>query len=150
MSDSNIVDLVDVDCAILAARLGGVSIRRLSKQFQLSEREILRSLDRSLPPMSAETRMRLFREDVARLDELLQTYWPAARTGSSSAAQICLRLLERRASMTGCDSPVRVDLTIESTTEQQTSTDVLLAELNRIAAERPSLTLVTEGDPPAS
>jgi hypothetical protein len=135
-SSQNVVDLLDLDSEILRQRLAGLSIRRLAREFNIPEYQVLQSLDRSLPPISAETRVRLYREDLCRLDDLLATFYPQAKNGMQGAATVCLRLLERRSAMTGADAPQRVDVTVVQAPEDPNSTLRLLAELDRIANER--------------
>jgi hypothetical protein len=141
-----IVDLLDLDSEVLRLRLSGMSIKRLAREFKIPEYQILQSLDRSLPPISAETRVRLYREDLCRLDDLLTTFYPAAKSGMQGAATVCLRLLERRASMTGADAPAKIDITIAPAPEEPNSTLRLLAELDRIANERNPDGLTIEGE----
>jgi hypothetical protein len=151
-SSNNVVDLLDLDAEILRQRLAGMSIRRLAREFKIPEYQVLQSLDRSLPPISAETRVRLYREDLARLDDMLTTFYPQAKNGMSGAATICLKLLERRSAMTGADAPQRVDVTVvQAPDEDPNSTLRLLAELDRIAAERDDPKLIENepsDDPP--
>jgi hypothetical protein len=151
MTDNAVVDLLDLDELILHDRMyGGLSIRRLSRKHGISEDQVLKALDRVLPPLSPETRVRLFREDLHRLDEMLAAHYPAARTGSGSAAQTCLRILERRSAMVGHDCPVRVDVILEPKADAPNSTQELLDLLNRIAAEQAPklLEAVPPDDPP--
>jgi hypothetical protein len=136
MTESTVVDVLDLDAAVLERRLAGLSIRRLSREFKISEKGILDSLDRSLPQLSPELKIRIYREDLQRLEALISAHWGSAATGSQSSTQIILRLLERRAAMIGADSPTRIDVVIERVGEHPDSTTQLLAELDRIAAER--------------
>jgi hypothetical protein len=146
MTDTGtVVDLLDLDAEILRQRLDGTSIRRLAREFRIPEYQVLQSLDRSLPPISAETRVRLYREDLCRLDDMLSTFYPQAKSGMQGAATICLKLLERRSAMTGADAPQRVDVTVTQMPDDLTSTMRLLAELDRIAAEQTPVTI--EGEP---
>jgi hypothetical protein len=149
MADSNnVVDLgdqADVDAEILRQRLSGLSIKRLSRAFGISEGRVLKSLDRSLPKLSPELKVRLYKEDLARLDELLHAFYPLAKTGSSSAAQTCIKLIERRACMVGSDAPTKVDILVEKR-QVTNSTEDLLRELDRIAAERPAPKLIAGTD----
>jgi hypothetical protein len=124
--------------AVLSLRLSGMSIRRLSRHFGCSETTVLDVLDRALPPLSTETRVRLYREDIARIDDLLIAFYPKAKQGDGPAAQICLRLLERRSAMTGTDAPQRLDVVVAQATADAPagSTAALLYEIERIANER--------------
>jgi hypothetical protein len=132
-----------MDQHILQRHLDGLSIRRIAREFRMSDRAVNEALDRALPPLDAGLRQRLYRADLARLEELLG-YWQAkALEGSATATGLVLKILERRASLTGIDAPINMRLqVIEQTSEQEpTSTEALLAEFNRIAEERPAKTL---------
>lgn len=148
----NVVALRDDerDERILQLRLAGVSIRRLSREFKMPERHVLDVLDAMLPKLSPENRVRMFREDVARIDELLVQHYAAARSGSINSSQLVIRLLERRSSMVGYDVPLSARVAVEviqhSAVEREGSTALLLAELDRIAAEQDSSGLVIEGE----
>jgi hypothetical protein len=138
MSD-NVVDLVPtVDPeAVLQLRYAGLSIRRLSRHFRCSEKVILDALDAALPQLSQATRIRLYREDLGRIDDLFLTYYPLAKQGQGSAAHVCLKLLERKSAMVGHDSPQRLDVhVVAETADAPGSTAALIRELERIALER--------------
>jgi hypothetical protein len=139
MSD-NIVDLaqaVDPE-SLLQLRYCGLSIRRLSRHFRCSEKVILDALDLALPQLSQQTRVRLYREDLGRIDSLFETYYPRAKSGDGPSAQICLRLLERRAAMCGTDQPQRIDVVVAQANADvpEGSTAALIRELERLADER--------------
>jgi|tagenome__1003787_1003787.scaffolds.fasta_scaffold20537934_2 hypothetical protein len=130
------------DHEILQLRLAGLSIRRLAREFKVTDREVLRALERGLPQLTPETRTRMFREDLLRLDELMIHWFAAAKNGSASAAnatQLCLRIMERRSALCGLDAPVhwRIEVIEQAAASAESSTAALLKELDRIAAERP-------------
>jgi uncharacterized protein YbjQ (UPF0145 family) len=136
MTESNVVDTLDLDADILARRLGGLSIRRLAREFSITQTAVLNSLDRSLPQLSPQLRTRLYREDLQRLETLIGAHWASAATGSQSSTQLVLRLLERRAAMLGADAATRIDVVVEQVGATPDSTSQLLAMLDQIAAER--------------
>ena len=157
-SDSgNIVEILtqsERDQRILQLRLAGVAVRRIGKQFRMSDKSVLAALDRTLPAVDAVSRARLFKQDLATLDQL-QAWWFAQAKTSPTAAGIVLKILERRSQMCGLDAPVRLD-PIQITTggkPQQSSTAQLLAALDAIAKEpqAPVLRLVSDvsDDPPS-
>jgi hypothetical protein len=148
---SNVIVLHDddQDRKILQVRLAGTSIRKIGREFGLTDKQVLASLDRSLPSLTPETRIRLFKEDLARLDELMIHWYALAQTGHATATTLCVKLMERRAQMIGADAPVhmRVEVVDQSATEQSSSTDILLRELNRIAAEAKPVNLIEHSEP---
>jgi|SRR4051794_30225341 hypothetical protein len=148
--NSGVVALYDeeVDRKVLGLRLAGVSIRRIGRELKLTDKQTLAALDRALPSLSPEMRIRLFREDLARLDELMIYWFGQAKTGSATGTALCIKLMERRAHLTGIDAPshTRVEVLVEATAQSaENSTAVLLRELNRIAAEQPGEVIV-EGE----
>lgn len=149
MSD-NVLVLHDdeVDRKVLNLRLAGVAIRRIGRELKLTEKQTLAALDRALPNLSPEMRVRLFREDLARVDELMIYWYTQAKGGSATATQLCIKLMERRAHLTGIDAPAtaRIEV-VASATQAEGSTAMLLRELNRIAAERQASPLILEGEP---
>jgi hypothetical protein len=160
---NNVVVLHDDEFAerVLKARLDtGKSIKRLAREFQVSERAILAALNRALPPLNPETRVRLFKEDLQRLDALA-TYWHGVAmsggSGAGSATQLTLRIMERRAALCGLDAPLhaRLEIAAQQAPNEPSSTQALLEQLERIVAERPAPAcpiieggMLVEGEPP--
>jgi hypothetical protein len=126
------------DQQMLQLRLAGVSIGVIAQRFKVRPKKVLDALDALLPELNNETRARYMRESIAALDTLASWWWGQAKT-SMGAAALCLKIQERRASLLGLDTPahVKVDLVTEGAGPQQTSTEELLAALNRIASEPP-------------
>jgi hypothetical protein len=145
MTDSNsVVDLIrpdEIDRKVLALRLAGVSIRKVARELKLTDKQVLESLDRGLPTLDGPARARYLREALAQLDELQSCWHTAART-SATAAAIVLKVAERRSALLGLDAPAHVRLDPVQIAlgdrAQEGSTEALLKELERIAAERPS------------
>jgi hypothetical protein len=135
----NVVILHDdeLDQKVLRSRMAGTSIRRIARELSLTDRQVNASLDRTLPDLSPEMRIRLFKEDLARLDELLVAWFAQAKNGSATATGLVIKIMERRSALCGLDQPVamRMEVIQAGATEQQNSTLVLLEHLNRIAAE---------------
>ena len=157
-SGTNVVELddEDLDRRILAARLRGTSVYDLAKMVGKSVRVVTRSLSRTLPEVTPELRQRLFAEDLVRIDELLGAFYDQAKGGSLGAANIVIKLLERRACMTGGQSVTRIEIMATEAIEKPGSTEALIRELDRIAAEGkpqpPALQIVSSepDSPPAA
>ena len=138
-NDSNVVALYndEIDRKVLALRLNGVSIRRIGRELKLTDKQTLAALDRVLPSLGPDLRTRLFREDLARCDDLMVYWYQKAKDGSAVATSLCVDLMKRRAAMAGTDSPQRIDVVVaQQVADDPSSTVQLLAELDRIAAER--------------
>jgi hypothetical protein len=140
--DSNIIEITapaERDAKILALRLAGVSIRQIAAEFKLTNNAVLESLDRSLPCLDDHTRARYLRESLAELDQL-KSWWHLRSRDSAVAAQISLRIAERRACLLGLDQPanMRVEIIGQQTADSPNSTQQLLDALNAVAAEPPA------------
>ena len=129
----------ECDAQVLHLRLAGVSVRRIGRQYGLTDKQVLAALDRTLPTLDAEARARYLRESLGQLDELSSWWYGQAKT-SAPAAMLCLRINERKAALLGLDAPQHVRLDpvqiIANAGPQQGSTEALIAELDRIVAER--------------
>jgi hypothetical protein len=129
----------ECDAQVLHLRLAGVSVRRIGRQYGLTDKQVLAALDRTLPTLDAEARARYLRESLGQLDELSSWRYGQAKT-SAPAAMLCLRINERKAALLGLDAPAHVRLDpvqiIANAGPQQGSTAALIAELDRIAEER--------------
>jgi hypothetical protein len=141
----------DLDRKVLALRLAGVSIRKVGRELKLTDKQVLASLDRGLPRLDGPARSRYLRESLAQLDEL-QSWWHTAARTSATAAAIVLKVNERRGALLGLDAPAHLRLDpvriVAGAEPQESSTEALPRELDRIAAERPAGGLQSEADPP--
>jgi hypothetical protein len=140
------------DAEILQLRLSGVALRRIEKQYNLTEGQVLASLDRTLPLIDAATRARYLREAIGQLDQL-QSWWTAEARHSAAACALLIKINERRCALLGLDAaqhsrmdPTRV---VEEAGPDQGSTAQLIKELDRICAERSGGVLIeAEAEPP--
>jgi hypothetical protein len=144
MSDdgTNIFELTapaERDAKILALRLAGVSIRKIGREYKMTDAAVLESLDRSLPCLDAHTRARYLRESLAELDEL-KSWWHLRAKDSPAAAAIVLKIAERRAAMLGLDQPAatRVEIITSQSADSPDSMAQLEAALAAVANERPA------------
>lgn len=77
---------------------------------------------------------------LLRLDALLNVQWSKALAGSSEAAQLALRILERQSKLLGLDAPQKVDITqrLRLMAEQEgLDYEELLAEANDVIKRLP-------------
>lgn len=97
----------------LHLRRAGVSQRDIAAQLKVSLRTIQRDLEAALADLAAEQRQgaeALRTLEAERLDALQVAYWPKAMAGDLPAAQLVLRILERRARLFGLDAQPDVAL----------------------------------------
>jgi len=150
----NVVELVDHSQAMFRLRLAGESVREIARQYRISEKRVQETIERMCTPITKQMKAHTLELELERLDELQAAFYRAAREGNLGAAAITLKIVERRAAMLGLDAPsaVRTDpvLLIESSKPQETSTDKIMAALNRIAGKYPKNVDGTDGEPPSS
>ena len=86
------------DVQIVELSLAGVPIMRIGARFGRASRGaamrlVERALDAELPPLTPDVQRRL---DAARLEQLLQVWWPRALEGDAVAAAIVVVILHER------------------------------------------------------
>jgi hypothetical protein len=128
------------DLEIFERRLVGHSVHAIAKEFRITVKEVDAALNRACTPIDEDFRLTTIGLELARFDQLLTVFYEKAINGDAAAANILLKVSERRAAILGLDVPaaVRKDpvlLQIEQT-PQPTSTDRIRAALDAIIAER--------------
>jgi len=141
--------MLDED-AILKARIGGKSVRRIARENGCSEGAIDAILDRHAGSiMSDKYLRRAMLLELQRLDDYVETFHQKAIEGDPVCGALCVKISERRATLLGLNAPLGLAVRIIHDTqpqEQQSSTDRVLALLDRIAGKPPD---DDPGDPEA-
>jgi hypothetical protein len=139
---NNVVDILPQaqrDEQILTLRLSGVSVAQIGKKYRLSDKAVLRVIDKLLPTLSAASRARYLQTSIATLD-LLQSWWTAEARTWTAACSLVLRICEQRNQLLGLFAPVRVGpIEIVNAAQPQPeggSTQELIDALERISRER--------------
>ena len=68
-------------------------------------------MQRVLLRVIAEPAKEVRGQELARLDRLMQTHWPAAVEGNHMATGVVLQIMDRRMRLLGLDAPQRIDIT---------------------------------------
>jgi len=109
------------DDFILQERLAGRSARSISKELRCTVGEVDASLDRTLPKIDNAMRLRHVSLDLQRLDELLKVFFARAiEKADTQAGLVCVKILERKATLLGLDQPLKLDV-ISVQAEQEPS-----------------------------
>jgi hypothetical protein len=133
MSDVNDVTAYEM----FKLRVIGRSWRRIAQQFSCDEATVLKAIDRMLPAIDTQMRVRMHGLELERLDELTEAVHPLAVKGDLAAIATEIKIGERRSSLAGLDAPQRLDMQLveQESRPKQTSTDLIRAALDRIHAE---------------
>jgi len=83
----------------------------LARSYVCTVGEVDASLDRTLPKIDNDARRRYVALDMNRLDRLLETFYKRAiENADAQAGLLVVKILERRASLLGLDSPQKLDI----------------------------------------
>lgn len=118
-------------------RVAGASERQLTKFHRISIRQVQDAIDVHCPKLDTGKRRRTLGLCLERLDGLLTTFYPRARTGDAQAAVIVLKIVERISVLTGLETAPQREV-IDASAEQQhrpSGVDIIEQALRRIAEE---------------
>jgi hypothetical protein len=128
------------DLAIFEKRLAGASVHAIAKEMHLPVKEVDAALTRACCPLDEGYRLTTIGLELARFDQLVKVFYAKACNGDASAANVLIKVSERRAAILGLDVPAasRQDPVVLQTgqTPQPTTTERIRAALDRIAGRR--------------
>ncbi len=114
---------------VLNLRKAGASFQAIAMQLGFknssgAHQAFVRAMKRSIIPHIDEIRD----TELARLESLQLGLWSKAQSGDSRAAEVIIKIMERRAKLLGLDAPVRSTVTV-------ITEDLIDAEIARLEAE---------------
>ena len=119
---------------IVQARIRGESVRSSAKRLSCTLAEVHKVLDRfAETTIDDKTRKHTLALELARLDELQETFYARALEGDVACGALITKIIERRCTMLGLYTPQTATLqVIEAETPRETSTDKISALIERI------------------
>jgi hypothetical protein len=130
-------DEADHDEEILKMRIAGASPRAIAKQLGCSIGDVNRCVDRlAASILDSRYRARTIALELERLDRLTMQFFQTALAGDTAAGSLLVKISERRGDLVGLNSPVKVDLIAQEPQPRQTSTDRIMAAIDRIAGKQ--------------
>ena len=122
------------DDVIIQQRISGRSVRAIAKAQGCSVVEVNKALDRfSETTIDDKVRRHTLALELARLDELQETFYARALEGDVQCGALCTKIIERRCTMLGLYTPQTATLqVIEAEAPRETSTDKISALIGRI------------------
>src|SRR5215831_13761352 len=113
------------DDEIVQQRVGGRSARAIARAQGCTLAEVTRVLDRfTETTIDDKARKHTLALELARLDELQETFYARALEGDVACGALITKIIERRCTMLGLYTPQAATLhVIEAETPRETSTD---------------------------
>jgi hypothetical protein len=134
------------DDVIVQQRISGRSARAIAKAQGCTLAEVKGVLDRfTETTIDDKTRKHTLALELARLDELQETFYARALEGDVQCGALITKIIERRCVMLGLYTPQTATLqVIEAEAPRETSTERLRAAIDRIRGK------TNQDDPPAT
>ena len=122
------------DDTIIQQRVSGRSARAIARAQGCTLADVTRVLDRfTETTIDDKTRKHTLALELARLDELQETFYARALEGDVACGALITKIIERRCVMLGLYTPQAATLqVIEAETPRETSTDKISALIERI------------------
>ena len=100
--------------AAVMLRMRGRSATQIAENLGISYSAVrtmlTAAIDHAAESLDMQTRQRLVALETARLDALMDSHWDAATVGvDHRSADIVLKTIDRRAKLTGIDTPADID-----------------------------------------
>ena len=142
------------DEAIIQQRIVGRSARAIARAQGCTLAEVSKVLDRfTETTIDDKTRKHTLALELARLDELQETFYARALEGDVACGALITKIIERRCTMLGLYTPQTATLQIiEAEAPRETSTERLRAAIERIRGKRhqDDLPATDQDDPPST
>jgi transposase-like protein len=142
------------DDEIVQQRVSGRSARAIARAHGITPAEVSKVLDRfTETTIDDKTRKHTLALELARLDELQETFYARALEGDVASGALITKIIERRCTMLGLYTPQTATLqVIEAEAPRETSTERLRAAIDRIRGKthQDDLPATEKGDPPAT
>jgi len=142
------------DDVIIQQRISGRSARAIAKAQGCSVAEVNKGLDRfTETTIDDKVRKHTLALELARLDELQETFYTRALEGDVACGALITKIIERRCTMLGLYTPQTATLqVIEAEASRETSTERLRAAIDRIRGKthQHDLPATDQDDPPST
>jgi hypothetical protein len=113
---------------------GGKTHRALARQFETSLMEIDIAIDRCMLPFTTATRMRAFKRENQRLENVCAYYYAKAMAGDLDSAHVYARCSERLSAINGWSSVnIKLDPVAAQAAEQPSQHEQIKDAIMRIA-----------------
>lgn len=120
----------------LKLRLAGDSFREIADALDFRGASgAYAAVEAALTEVVEEPTAQLRAMELARCDAMTKSLWPQVEAGDTDAIRTCLKVMERRAKLTGLDAPVKVDVSELFRREAEAAGLEITPQLMALAAE---------------
>lgn len=127
-----------IGVVILQKVLNGKSLRTIEKELGVPRATVARYRDKALESIAIPTVDAARKEELGRLDILVEAVWSLAETGDNTAIANYLKISERRAKLLGLDKPIEISQTVVEVTAAERELADMLAQAERDAKMKES------------
>jgi len=122
--------------AVIAALLGGRTVRAVRKDFNLTLDEIDAIILRTWP-VDSRARLRMIMTDLGKLDRLIAEFYKRAILSQDATAAafatVAIKAMERKHQLTGVEAATRIDLQVITQPKEMKSHERIKQAIYRIA-----------------
>jgi hypothetical protein len=108
----------------MALRIAGATFAQIGAELGITSQAAQKAVRAGLKEHTREAAETLLPLEMERLDRLLLAWWQDAVTGSVAAAQLVLKIMERRAKLLGLDAPTKTDARLLARHEYDVDVDI--------------------------
>lgn len=114
------VEIAQKRAEILELRKAGMTFPAIAKAMGYKDHSgVVKAYQKAMHETLAQPANEIRELEVARLDQMWQTWYPKAVGGNAGALDRCLRIMERRARLLGLDAPTQMRLMVDDQTARE-------------------------------
>src|SRR5262245_27267855 len=118
------------DEAIAEALTAGRSVRAVRKEFGISTAELDGALER-LFPIDLQSRIRMIKADLSKLDRLTEVFYEKALAGDVQSGLLTVRIWERKQELLGMNSAAKIEI-VQEPPEAETGYEEITRAIMRL------------------
>jgi hypothetical protein len=135
-NDVNFADIDTRDEQMFQLRLSGMSVRKIAKQFNVTEAEAQKAIAEQCTPISQQMRKHTLELELDRLDEMEEIFYPSMKEKNTASGHLVMKIREMRADLLGYRAAIRVDATQIIQAAEVNSSDRIQRVLDDLATNR--------------
>jgi len=119
---------------ILNRVMKGQTLRTIEAELNIPRATCARYRDKALEAIVLPTVDAARKEELDRLEKLIEAVWPLAASGDKDGIASYMKISERRSKILGLDSPIQIEQQVTEVTAAERELQEMLAQADRDAA----------------